>query len=155
MNHNIFSFRIATPDDIAGIQRVRHLVKENVLSDPALVTDEDCRQNLTERGKGWVSIFGDRIVGFSIADLQENNIWALFVDPDFEGKRIGKTLHRLMLDWYFSTGKEDVWLSTSPKTRAERFYKEQGWKENGFHGSEIRFEMSWQTWNTKSSRDSK
>jgi ribosomal protein S18 acetylase RimI-like enzyme len=39
-----------------------------------------------------------RIVGFSIADVQANNIWALFVHPAYEDKGIGKHLHGLMLE---------------------------------------------------------
>ena len=35
-------FREAGLNDIAQIQVVRHAVKENILSDPALVTDADC-----------------------------------------------------------------------------------------------------------------
>lgn len=143
-------FRTATPEDIPEIQRVRHLVKENVLSDPSLVTDEDCHEYLVERGKGWVCEYEGAIVGFSIADLQNDNIWALFVDPEFEGKGIGRKLHRLMLDWYFSAGKEKVWLSTDPNTRAEEFYRRHGWQESGLHGGEIRFEMNGTDWDKKS-----
>src|SRR3954470_12617015 len=91
-------FREATIDDIPQIQRVRNAVKENVLSDPALVSDADCIDYITRRGKGWVCEMHGRIVGFSIADLLGNNIWALFVDPDYEGKGIGKKLHSLMMD---------------------------------------------------------
>lgn len=76
--------REATVNDIPQIQLVRNSVKENMLSNPALVSDEDCRVFLTERGKGWVCEIDGRIVGFSIADLKENNIWALFVHPDAE-----------------------------------------------------------------------
>jgi GNAT superfamily N-acetyltransferase len=47
-------------------------------------------KNFFERGKGWVAETEDQIVGFSIIDLKENNIWALFVHPDFENKGIGR-----------------------------------------------------------------
>jgi GNAT superfamily N-acetyltransferase len=140
-------FREATINDISQIQRVRHSVKENRLSDPGLVTDHDCVEYLTVRGKGWVCEIDDLIVGFSIADLKERNIWALFVQPDHEGKRIGKELHRLMLSWYFGQTQETVWLSTTPGTRAEEFYKRQGWKEVGRYGKgETKFEMGFIDW---------
>jgi hypothetical protein len=35
-------FREATPADINQVQIIRNSVKENVLSDPNLVTDKDC-----------------------------------------------------------------------------------------------------------------
>jgi len=135
-------FREATPKDIPQIQIVRHSVKENTLSNPNLVTDQDCLEFLTQRGKGWVCECEGQIVGFAIADLKENNIWALFIDPKFEKKCIGSKLQHIMLDWYFSQGKTYVWLGTSPNTRAETFYRKTGWIENGKNGpNEIKFEM--------------
>lgn len=140
-------FRTAVKTDIPQIQVVRNAVKENRLSNPALVSDSDVENFITQRGKGWVCEMDNTIVGFAIADLQDNNIWALFIHPDHEGKGIGKKLHSLMLDWYFSQGKENVWLGTAPDTRAEKFYRNAGWKENGMHGSkEIKFEMTSAAW---------
>ena len=58
-------------------------------------------------------------------------------------KGIGKKLHDMMLEWYFSKTKEKVWLGTAPNTRAEMFYRMCGWKEVGKHGKgEIKFEMN-------------
>jgi len=140
-------FREATANDIPQIQIVRNSVKENQLSDPALVSDKDCEEYMTVRGKGWVCEVDTRIVGFSIADIKDNNIWALFIHPDFEGKGIGKKLHQLMLDWYFSQTQKTVWLGTAPGTRAEEFYKRAGWNIVGIHGKgEIKFEMSYSDW---------
>jgi GNAT superfamily N-acetyltransferase len=138
-------FREATIYDIAQIQKVRNSVKENMLSDPRLVTDADCEKFLFVRSKGWVCEVNNIIVGFAIADLQDEKIWALFVDPNFQGCGIGKKLHKLMLDWYF-TQKSKVWLGTAPNTRAEEFYRRNGWIENGMHGKEIKFEMQKENW---------
>lgn len=140
-------FREANSNDIKQIQKVRHSVKENVLSHPSLVTDEDCEEFLTKRGKGWVCEIENNIVGFAIADLKENNIWALFVHPEFEKIGIGKKLHATMLNWYFDQTKKNVWLGTAPATRAESFYRLNGWKETGRHGkNEIKFEMNIDNW---------
>lgn len=140
-------FRQAIIADIPQIQTVRHSVTENVLSNPALVTDKDCEEYITNRGKGWVCEIEKTIVGFSIADLKENNIWALFVKPEYEGSGIGKRLHHLMLEWYFTQTNKTVWLSTAPGTRAELFYRKNGWKETGSHGKgEIKFEMNYRDW---------
>jgi GNAT superfamily N-acetyltransferase len=139
--------RQATITDIPQIQIVRNSVKENVLSNPALVTDKDCEEYMFVRGKGWVCEIDNEIVGFAIVDLKENNIWALFIKPDFENKGIGRQLHDTMLDWYFDQTKTTVWLGTSPNTRAETFYRKSGWKEVGTHGKgEIKFEMSYDDW---------
>ncbi len=140
-------FREAILTDIPQIQIVRNSVKENMLSDPALVPDKDCEEFMFVRGKGWVCKIDDRIVGFSIADLKENNIWALFLLPEYEGKGIGKKLNDMMLDWYFSQTHHTVWLGTAFNTRAETFYRMQGWKEAGTHGSkEIKFKMTADEW---------
>ena len=140
-------FREAEIGDIKQIQIVRNAVKENTLSDPNLVTDEDCKEFIIERGKGWVCEIDNRIVGFAIADLKDNNIWALFIDPEFEGKGIGKKLHKIMLEWYFAQTKTKVWLGTAFNTRAEKFYKEAGWTEVGLHGTkETKFEMIYEIW---------
>ncbi len=138
--------RAATINDIPQIQTVRNSVKENTLSNPDLVTNSDCVEFLTQRGRGWVCEIDNKIVGFAIADLVENNIWALFLHPEHEKKGIGKKLHDIMLNWYFDQNKENVWLGTSPNTRAELFYRKAGWLENGYHGNEIKFEMTKETW---------
>ena len=130
--------REAKIEDIKQIQIVRNSVTENTLSNPNVVTDQDCEEFIIVRGKGWVCEIDKQIVGFAIADLKENNIWALFLDPNFEKKGIGQLLHKTMLDWYFS------------QTRAEQFYRRAGWTEVGTHGTkEIKFEMTYNDW-TKS-----
>lgn len=139
--------RDATINDINQIQIIRNSVKENILSNPNLVTDADCIEFITIRGKGWVCEIDGKIVGFAIADLKENNIWALFIHPEFEKKGIGKQLHNTMLDWYFSKTQTTVWLSTAFNTRAETFYRKAGWTAVGLHVTkEIKFEMTYADW---------
>ena len=139
--------RVAELKDIPQIQVVRNLVKENRLSDPNLVPDSDVEDYLFRRGKGWVCEIGNQVVGFAIADLVDNNIWALFVHPGFEKMGIGKKLHNEMMNWYFTKTSKTVWLGTAPNTRAEKFYREAGWKEVGVHGKgEIKFEMTNHNW---------
>jgi GNAT superfamily N-acetyltransferase len=139
-------FREALIADIPAIQVVRNSVKENMLSNPALVSDADCELFLTVRGKGWVCEAEGRLAGFAIADLQDHNIWALFLHPDFEGRGIGKQLHTRMLNWYFNQTKQMLWLGTAPNTRAEGFYTKMGWRKNGWHGKEVKFEMTHEEW---------
>ncbi len=141
------TYRQAQLLDIQQIQRVRNAVRENRLSDPALVSDADCADFIGRRGCGWVCEIEDEIVGFSIVDLVENNVWALFVHPDFEAKGIGKQLHAMMLDWYFSKTETTLWLGTAPGTRAEIFYQKQGWTPAGeVNKGEVKFEMTAKAW---------
>ncbi len=141
------TIREATVNDIAQIQIVRNAVKENMLSDPALVSDEDCREFITVRGKGWVCDVEGKVVGFAIVDMKDHNIWALFVTPSFEKRGIGKALHDTMLHWYFAQTEQPVWLGTAPGTRAEGFYRSAGWSETGMHGKgELKFELTADQW---------
>lgn len=144
---NCMTIREAKTSDIKPIQVIRNSVTENVLSNPDLVTDKDCEEFITVRGKGWVCEIDKHIVGFAIADLKENNVWALFLHPAFEKRGIGQQLHNTMLNWYFSQTKKTIWLGTAFNTRAERFYRMAGWEEVGLHGTkEIKFEMRYEAW---------
>ena len=140
-------FRHAETSDIKNMQLIRNAVKENVLSYPALVPDEAVEKYINQRGKGWVCLDLGIMAGFCIADLIDDNIWALFVLPAMEGKGIGRKLQTIMLDWYFTNDKQLVWLSTQKNSRAEKFYRLTGWKEAGPYGkNEIKFTMSKENW---------
>lgn len=140
-------FREARLTDIPQMQMVRNAVTENTLSDPALVSDEDVADYITRRGKGWVCEVDTIIIGFAIADLEDHNVWALFIQPGFDKKGIGRKLHDDMLDWYFQQTDITIWLGTGPGTRAEQFYRKAGWNETGIHGKgEIKFEMTAAQW---------
>ena len=143
-------FREAKTTDISQIQTVRNSVKENMLSDPALVPDKDVEDYITRKGKGWVCAINNTIVGFAIVSVADHNVWALFIQPGFEKKGIGRRLHDEMMDWYFCQTDETIWLGTAPGTKAEAFYRKAGWREVGIHGKgEIKFEMTAEEWQTK------
>lgn len=145
--------RTASETDIPEMHRVRTSVRENRLADPSLVRPDDYRSMLDERGCGWVAEVDGRIVGFAVVDLARSNVWALFVDPGFEGGGIGRRLHDAMLDWAFAAGAAQLWLSTDPGTRAERFYRSAGWRHVGREPTgEARYEMSREQWLARSDR---
>jgi GNAT superfamily N-acetyltransferase len=139
--------REATIQDIFQMHRVRIAVKENILPDPNLITEKEYEDFLIRRGKGWICELDNIIVGFSIVSVLDKNVWALFVDPDYEGKGIGKKIHDEMMNWYFSQTDETIWLGTAPKTKAERFYQKAGWTQTGVRSNgEVRFEMKKDDW---------
>lgn len=134
--------RPATLADIDPMHVIRIAVRENRLSDPSLITHQDYANFLANRGAGWVVEIEHQIVGFAIVDFQENNVWALFVHPDFEKRGVGRMLHDQMISAYFARTNQTLWLGTEPHSRAESFYRKAGWKEVGKHGSgEIKFEF--------------
>ena len=139
--------REAQPADVPQLMAVRLAVLENRLTRPELITAAHYLQYLTQRGKGWVAEAAGGIVGFAVVDLTGHNIWALFLHPDHAGRGIGRALHDTMLSWYFRQTTEPVWLGTAPGTRAERFYRQAGWRALGLQADgEVRFEMRADEW---------
>ena len=133
--------RLAIASDIPEIQRIRHSVRENRLVS-TVIRDRDVQEAIENRGRGWVVELSGELVAFAIGDAQSGNIWALFVHPDHQGKGFGRQLHDAMLDWLWSQDLDHLWLTTEPRTRAQRFYESAGWQlvgpaENG----ELRYEM--------------
>lgn len=142
MPHSALStLRIASRTDVAGIQRVRHSVRENRLTSRA-IGDDEVVDYLERRGRGWVVEVEGEVVAFAIGDAQTGNIWALFVDPGHEGRGHGRRLHDEMVAWLWSRGLARLSLSTESGTRAERFYERAGWRSCGLTPSgEMAFEM--------------
>jgi GNAT superfamily N-acetyltransferase len=135
-------FRDATPADITAMHTVRMAVLENVLSSPDKVKPEDYRIFLEEKGRGWVCQDKTKVVGFAIVDMEKCNVWALFVDPDYEGRGIGRRLLSLLTSYAFAQGCSRLWLGTQPDSRAKAFYMKAGWRPCGLTSSgDIRFEL--------------
>jgi GNAT superfamily N-acetyltransferase len=135
--------RVATVADIDAMHRVRLAVRENVLSNPVVVTRRHYRQALEHNGRGWVFEKNGEIVGFAIADKCRRNVWALFVHPEHERQGIGRVLHDAMMAWLFEADCRPVWLGTMPGTCAEQFYLSAGWSRSGERDNgEILFEMT-------------
>jgi GNAT superfamily N-acetyltransferase len=128
--------------DVPGIQRVRHAVRENRLVS-RVIADEDVVEAIERSGRGWVVEQDGQIIAFAIGNSSTGNIWALFVDPEHEGRGHGRKLHDEMLSWLWTTGLRRLWLSTSPGTRAQRFYERAGWLQYGVSDSgELLFEQN-------------
>ncbi|HEV2608292.1 MAG TPA: GNAT family N-acetyltransferase [Xanthomonadaceae bacterium] len=109
---------------------IRLGVRENRLSDPSWLTHEVWSSCLAGRSPAntWVSEADGKVVGFSVARIDEADIWALFVDPVAEGRSHGKNLLRVASDWLFAQGVVEIHLSTTADTRADAFYRQQGWQ---------------------------
>lgn len=133
--------RKATENDIPHLMEIRFSVRENRLSTPSRVKAEDYHWFLDNPG---IFLWEDagRIVGFSAADPRNGNIWALFIDPVFEGRGIGRALLERVCKILAEAGFQKIWLTTDPGTRAETFYRNAGWQATGFKENEILFEKS-------------
>jgi len=121
-------FREAASGDIPHMTRIRLAVTENVLRDPTRITQQMYADFLEKDGRGWVAQVDGEIVAFSYANRIDGSIWALFVDPRFEGQGLGKALLARATGWLFSLGFTVVTLSTGTHTRAAQFYTRLGWR---------------------------
>ena len=135
--------RLALAADIPRLHAIRTSVRENRLSRPDRIDHEMYRVRLEDTGCGWLFEEDGTVLGFAIADATTRSVWALFVSPDAEGRGIGRALLNEVTAWLFARGSEPVWLTTAPATRAERFYREAGWRETGRDADgEVRFEKA-------------
>ena len=134
--------REATLHDIPRLQEIRAAVRENVLSNPALITLADYEAHIVGHGRTWVAEVDDRIVGFCSADGERATIWALFLDPAHEARAYGRRLLGGAVEWLWSRGATAIALTTAPGTRAERFYRAAGWTVTGMVGGEYRFVLA-------------
>lgn len=127
--------REAREDDIEAMHAIRMGVRENRLSDPGWLTHDVYRGCLASgRACTWVADDGGVIRGFSVARLDERDLWALFVDPACERGGIGRALLDTAVRWLFEAGVDEIRLSTDPGTRADHFYRGAGWTAGALTG---------------------
>src|ERR1041385_2099452 len=133
--------RQATRDDLKDIQQIRGRVRENRLS--FTIPDERVVAGLETRGRGWVALDDENIVGFSMAGLETWSMWGFFLLPEWEGRGLGQSLLVEAVNWLRQQGCARLWLSTAPGTRAEGFYAHAGWQRAGeTETGEVRFELA-------------
>jgi ribosomal protein S18 acetylase RimI-like enzyme len=131
--------RRADAEDIDRLIQIRGAVRENRLRDPASVTRTDYEWFVAS-GRVWVAQSADGIAGFSASDHRDGTIWALFVDPAFEGAGLGALLLARACADLKADGHAFATLSTDPGTKAARLYRKLGWQELGLASDgEMRF----------------
>lgn len=122
--------RKAAAADEPRIRTIRMGVRENILSDPSKVTDEDVAW-YRDNAIFLVAEDAGEIAGFACANHQTGLIWALFIDPAREGRGHGRALLDAALAGLKAAGHAQAWLETGAGTRAERFYRRHGWRDRG------------------------
>lgn len=124
------TMRTAVYADIPRMVELRASVHENRLGDPTRVTLADYKWFI-DNAAIHVWEVSDHIRGLSAGDPRDGSIWALFVDPAFEGLGIGQTLIASACSALHQAGHRSATLSTDAGTRAERFYLRNGWTPQG------------------------
>ena len=134
------TYRRATVQDIPRVMEIRFAVQENRLHDPTSVTPADCEAFIA-RGLIWVAEEQGRVIGFSAGNDRDGTIWALFVDPVAQGRGLGADLLALACRDLAAKGYATARLTTDPGTRADRFYRRNGWMDRGLDATgAVRFE---------------
>ncbi len=118
--------RPATVEDIPALLVIRGAVLENRLSHPSLVPASSYVEFITV-STIWVWEEGGVLCGFSAGDPRNGSVWALFVSPAWERRGIARALLPRVLEDLRRAGWTRATLSTQPMTRAETFYRRQGW----------------------------
>lgn len=142
MEVGTLSIREMLATDVRAAHAIRLRVRENQLSDPSKVVEQDYHDFMARDTRSWVCELNGSMIGFAMVDVEKRDVWALFVAPEHELKGAGRNLHDVLCAWYFQ--RADVLrLSTSPGTRAEGFYRAAGYTAVGTSANgEIIFELA-------------
>jgi GNAT superfamily N-acetyltransferase len=117
--------------DVADLHRIRLSVRENRLTDPSRLGEADYIPFIDGHGETWHAMVEGQIAGFAALDHHDKSVWALFVDPAFEGSGLGKLLLTKLVDQARAAAIPTLSLVTTPGTRAETFYLRNGWQADG------------------------
>jgi GNAT superfamily N-acetyltransferase len=69
-----------------------------------------------------------------------SRVFALFVEEAYEGRGIARALFECACNVLDEAGCPRMWLTTWPRTRAERFYRKAGWQVTGSDDGNLVFE---------------
>lgn len=155
MHHNI-TVRKSIPDDIYEIREVEKITWLNTYpNEKAGVTLEDIESRFknddTPEGKQkiekkkskynnkdiqtWVAVENTKVIGFCVAGKEngKDRILAIYVLPQYQGKKIGNALITEALNW-MGNGKKAYINVVEYNINAIGFYKKHGFTETGVKG---------------------
>ena len=139
------TIRAATRADMPAISQVRTSVTENAMSVEQLlergITPETV-SDLIQNDGAWVAEVNGRVVAFSMAKRAEGTIFAMFVQPGWEERGLGRQL-MAQAERYLFAFHDRIWLTTDvdPAVRAHGFYRGLGWRPAGLmDNGELRYE---------------
>jgi ribosomal protein S18 acetylase RimI-like enzyme len=129
-------FREIEKIDVPDLFAVRTATAENALTLEQLeqlgINEDSVSKMLGTSHRGWLCEVDNRIVAFAMGNKENGKMWVIAVLPNYEGRGIGSGLLRLVEDWLWSKGWDEIWLTTDVDTslRAYGFYKKQGWMDS-------------------------
>ena len=112
------TFREIELKDIQDIFEVRLSTRENSVDLEYLskigITPKSISDGLSGPLKGWLCEVSGKTVGFSLGNKETAEMIVIAILPEYEKKGIGKQLMKLIQDWLWSCGHEEIWLLANP-----------------------------------------
>ncbi|HGM5578940.1 TPA: GNAT family N-acetyltransferase [Pseudomonas putida] len=140
------TLRQALPEDVELLFDIRTSVKQNHLSREQMhdlgITATSLTEALREAPCSWIAEYEQEAVGFAMVDLDDGELFALFVHPQHEGKGIGRLLLQQAEAALFQH-HEVIHLTTDggQMIRANGFYQRAGWVSSGaVDDQDVRYE---------------
>jgi len=143
----VMEFRPTRLADIGETYGIRASTRQNPIPETELISAGFTPQAVAGRyasGEyvGWVCETEKRLVGFAAGNTLTGEIIVIAVLPEYEGKRVGKTLLTLLVESLVAKGCARLWLEASPdpEIRAHGFYRANGWVPSGIkagNGDEV------------------
>ncbi|CAM3145235.1 MULTISPECIES: GNAT family N-acetyltransferase [Pseudomonas] len=140
--------RLATLADIDTVFAIRTAVRQNHLSHEQLadlgITPQVLADSIREAPCIWVAQVNGVLAAFSMVDLAEGEVFAMFVLPAYEGRGLGRRLMAVAEAALFER-HDSVFLVTDGRDeiRANGFYQRLGWSKVGqVDGDDVRYEKS-------------
>lgn len=124
------SIRLAQPEDVFAMHKIRVSVRENRLSHPKIISEAAYLPFIADRAC-WIAHVENRAAGFTALDFKEGAVWALFVSPEMEGHGIGRALLQTLISAAASRNLKNMRLATEAGSRAAHFYVAAGWQYLG------------------------
>lgn len=140
--------RLATLADIDTVFAIRTAVRQNHLSHEQLadlgITPQVLADSIREAPCIWGAQVNGLLAAFSMVDLAEGEVFAMFVLPAYEGRGLGRRLMAVAEAALFER-HDRVFLVTDGRDeiRANGFYQRLGWSKVGqVDGDDVRYEKS-------------
>ncbi|MGU9812945.1 GNAT family N-acetyltransferase [Pseudomonas sp. LF052] len=140
--------RVATPDDIDTLFAIRTSVVQNHLSREQMtalgITPQVLADSIREAPWVWIAEVEGRPVAFSMVDRAAGEVFAMFVQPGYEGLGLGRRLMAVAEAALFEQ-HERLFLITDGRDeiRANGFYQRLGWSMVArVEGDDVRYEKS-------------
>lgn len=130
------TLRRAKVADIDTLFDIRTSVRENHLSREQMaelgITPQVLAEAIESAPCAWIAEIDGVAGGFAMVDIEEGELFALFVRPECEGLGMGRLLLAAAEEQLFRE-HENIWLVTDGGNgiRANAFYSRHGWQFAG------------------------